>query len=155
MLNLETQIENMYSAMVKQFTFIILYFNISTFATVSAFITNLVMLLYMVVCYSKQMKRTISIRVTSIGTWKKVLNTVSLLAVFFNAFILLFPARDAIVKILSLYEVPSREKEYQFVALLVFMFLSLRYLVSLLISNNYFWVTIAKKRRDYSEIHFR
>lgn len=155
MLDLESQIENMYSAMVKQFSFIILYFNISTFATISAFITNLIMLLYMFECYSKHLKRTISLRVTSIGTWKKVLNTTSLIAIFFNSFILLFPARDSTIKIMELFSLPSREKEYQFVGLLVFIFLFVRYLINLLISNNYQWVTIAKQRMEYSEIHFR
>lgn len=52
MLDFESQIENVYSTMVKQFAYIVFYFNLNTSAALLAFTSNLVVLLYMVKCYS-------------------------------------------------------------------------------------------------------
>lgn len=89
-------IEGYYTSLCLQFGYMVFFGIYFPFGYFELMIANIIIMALTAFAYSHHVKRSKSMRVSSIGIWKTIFKTLGYLGVIYNALVLLFPGNGMI-----------------------------------------------------------
>lgn len=93
MTDLSDIVRKMYTTMISQFGYLVIFGPYFPLASLACFLTNLAIVIFTIRAFSTSIRRSLSIRMSEIGIWNKAIKMLGFFGVFYSVILVIMPGK--------------------------------------------------------------